>query len=167
MNYGHSKSSFSCGGFSTNLNYFLRKLVALIIISAPTAFHTAWGQDSYYYGLGVQPLAIVDSIITIKFDPLYPEENYGYFANEIEALNEGVAPHAMFMGFEVFHVEPGHDIESLLTVTRQEPEVTFAYPAYKDSGDFVFKLNDRIVTRLGVSLTGRQLGGQVMVIINR
>ncbi|GEM_PF-5993350 len=135
---------------------FLSILVTLVAISLATSFQLAWGQN-YYYGLGVQHLTIVDSIITIKFDPSFPEENYGDFANEIEALNEGVAPHAMFMGFEVFHVNPGHDIESLLTVIRSEPEVILAYPAYKDTGGFVFKLNDRIVTRYNDSVTTSQM----------
>jgi hypothetical protein len=72
----------------------LHKSVGLLLLAEALVFQITLGQD-YYYGLGVQPLTKVDSIITIKFDPSYPQNHWGTFAYEIDALDTDhcSAPH--------------------------------------------------------------------------
>ena len=54
-------------------------------------------------------VTILDSIITVKFDPQYPIPNYGLFATEIEGLDESEPVIHDYREFVIYHIKEGCD----------------------------------------------------------
>ncbi len=126
-----------------HINAMLFISIVIIILG----FQIGITQDSYYYGLEQQPLYQCDSIITIKFDPSVPLQHSETFAQIVNALDETFAPKPMYIGFDVYHVNDGHNIDSLLTVLNERTDVQYAYPAFYDSHETVLKLNDHFAIK--------------------
>jgi subtilisin family serine protease len=109
--------------------------------------------SDYYWQFGHRTLAEVDTIISIKFDPLMPSEFSETFAYQIEALDESYPPEPLYMEFDVYHVESGHNIDSLLQVLNDRTDVMFAYPVYKLNDLTVIKLNDHFLVKYNDTVT--------------
>jgi len=101
--------------------------------------------DTYYYGLGQQPLTMTDSIISIKFNPDVASNYCETFAYEIEALDESIPNEGYYNGFDIYHVKSGYSIETLLEELNNRADILFAFPAFKDSVEYTLTLNDQFV----------------------
>lgn len=62
--------------------------VSIFIFAILLACPNLQGEEMYYCPSGYVAVYVLDSMITVKFDPSYPAPNYGEFAMDIEGLDE-------------------------------------------------------------------------------
>jgi len=125
------------------------KIVIILILAITCHQFNALGQDQefYYYGLGKQPLTICDSIVSVKFNSEMPNSYFETFAYEIEELDEQIDPLPGQYGFDIYHVRDDVDMDTLLTLLNDRPDVLYSFPVFMDSGGSILKLNDHFVLK--------------------
>ncbi|PKK83609.1 MAG: hypothetical protein CVT49_07585 [candidate division Zixibacteria bacterium HGW-Zixibacteria-1] len=135
------------------------KIKYLIFVSAVLLFSAAVNADDVYYycGNSTHYITQIDSIISIKFDPAMSDNHFQTFAYEIEEINEEILPEPAHYGFNVYHVNEGVNIDSLLDSLNSRPDILFALPAFTDQYGTIYKLNDHLVTRIRDSITSQVL----------
>ncbi|MCX6829997.1 MAG: S8 family serine peptidase [candidate division Zixibacteria bacterium] len=120
-------------------------LCTMVIVTLLTGMCIPAHAEHYYCRIGEKPLAVCDSIVTVKFSPLVPQPNAETFAQTVPGLDERYAPERVSRGFYVYHVDEGYNIDSLLGYLNVIPAVQFAFPAYRDSCGSVCILNDLFI----------------------
>jgi len=126
---------------------FIEIIIMTMILICCLGITSVFAQDSYYYGLGKQPLYLNESIISIKFSPDMQPQYCEIFAYMIEALDESYPPEPMYIGFDIYHVRKGYDIIELQAALNERSDVLYAYPSYYDSYGTPFNLNDQFNIR--------------------
>ena len=117
-------------------------LSILIIISTNNA-----AAQYYFYADGQCPLIECDSLISVKLNEEYGSQHFSMFEYEIEAFDEAHPAQPIYIGFDIFRVEAGHDIDSLRGELEQRDDIIYAYPAFEDSLGEIYLLNDHFVVR--------------------
>lgn len=123
---------------------FERIIGAVIILLVSVNITNA---QYYFYSDTLQELYVVDSLISVKFDPEWPSPDIGMFPYYVEAIDENIPPKPMYVGLDVYHVEDGHNIDSLIQVIEARDEVQFAFPVFEDTLGFWYFLNEQFVLK--------------------
>jgi len=129
----------------------LERIIGAVIILLASA--NSANSQYYFYSDGVQELYVVDSLISVKFDPEWPSQDFSMFPYHVQAIDENMSPRPMYVGLDVYHLEDGHDIDSLIQVIEARDEVQFAFPVFEDTLGFWYFLNEQFVLKYRDTVT--------------
>jgi len=89
-----------------------KKEIIIVLIMVFAIFSTTGeirSEEAFCCASGDVFVTILDSIITVKFDPQYPIPNYGLFATEIKGLDESEPVIHDYREFVIYHIKEGCD----------------------------------------------------------
>jgi hypothetical protein len=112
----------------------LKKIIGCLSLVVVLAI-TSQGQSDYWFysydGTAVN-LKVFDSLVSVRIDPNLPSFNARQFAAEHECLIDTFRVESAPGDFYLFGIEPGYNLNYVMTLLRFEESVLMVNPVVRD-----------------------------------